>query len=211
MTVLSQSDNSPAMPQPFIITRAADLPTARWAGGTTTQLAIFPPHASFQQRNFDWRVSTATVEQSGPFTRLDGFKRTLMLLSGAGVKLDFAGGRREKLSEPFQQISFLGQDGVNCQLIGGKVVDFNVIYRPALNAWVEVCHGPAGANRQISGIKAVTVAYVLFGELTILQSIALPEQKAFRGDLAVIPCGCCREVVFSQQSAVILVRIKPEA
>ena len=34
-----------------------------WTGGTTTQLAIWPEEADYASRRFDWRVSSARVEQ----------------------------------------------------------------------------------------------------------------------------------------------------
>lgn len=39
-----------------------DYAVSRWSGGTTTQLAIFPPGASYADRDFLWRVSSAAVE-----------------------------------------------------------------------------------------------------------------------------------------------------
>lgn len=54
-----------------------------WAGGTTTQLAIYPKDASYADRSFLWRLSTAVVElEESSFTKLPGFDRYLMLLEG---------------------------------------------------------------------------------------------------------------------------------
>jgi len=36
--------------------------TSSWSGGTTTQIAIFPPEAEYADRDFLWRVSSAAVE-----------------------------------------------------------------------------------------------------------------------------------------------------
>ncbi len=33
-----------------------------WSGGTTTELFIYPEVAEYSERNFDFRISTATVE-----------------------------------------------------------------------------------------------------------------------------------------------------
>ena len=57
--------------------------TSGWSGGTTTELFIFPPTADYQQRNFQFRLSTATVEADrSDFTLLNGISRKLMVLSG---------------------------------------------------------------------------------------------------------------------------------
>jgi environmental stress-induced protein Ves len=56
---------------------------ANWPGGTTTQLFIYPPSADYQKRDFQFRLSTATVEtEKSDFTPLPGFSRKLMVLSG---------------------------------------------------------------------------------------------------------------------------------
>ena len=54
-----------------------------WSGGTTTQLYIFPPDASYQERNFIFRLSTARVEiEKSTFTSLPGVTRKIMILDG---------------------------------------------------------------------------------------------------------------------------------
>jgi len=54
-----------------------------WSGGTTTQLYIFPPDASYQKRNFIFRLSTARVEmEKSEFTSLPGVTRKIMILDG---------------------------------------------------------------------------------------------------------------------------------
>lgn len=57
--------------------------TTSWSGGSTTELFIYPPEADFKQRNFDFRLSTATVEvEASDFTPLQDVSRTLMVLDG---------------------------------------------------------------------------------------------------------------------------------
>ncbi len=138
--------------------------TTKWAGGETTQLALFPATGAFADRNFDCRISTATVQQSGPFTALPGFKRILCLLEGNGMELNIttaAGPRVEILREPLARIDFDGGDTVTARLLGGPVRDFNVIFRPAVSASVcsyvsaqrvmtyAVSTPPAGQNKEV--------------------------------------------------------------
>ena len=57
--------------------------TSQWSGGSSTQLYIFPFHASYTKRNFDLRISTARVEVAeSTFTALPGINRKLMILDG---------------------------------------------------------------------------------------------------------------------------------
>ncbi|MDR2890019.1 MAG: HutD family protein [Alistipes sp.] len=65
------------------LVRKDELAVARWSGGTTTQLAIYPAGASYAERDFVWRVSTATIEEEeSVFTPLPGVARVLVILSG---------------------------------------------------------------------------------------------------------------------------------
>lgn len=66
------------------ILKAADFKTTKWAGGSTTELYIFPPEANYASRNFNFRISSATVEiEKSSFTVLPEISRHLMVLSGS--------------------------------------------------------------------------------------------------------------------------------
>lgn len=57
--------------------------TIKWSGGETTELFISPVGSSYADRNFDFRLSTATVEvEESVFTALSGVSRVLMVLEG---------------------------------------------------------------------------------------------------------------------------------
>ena len=67
----------------YIITKKEALKTNTWAGGTTTQLAIFPTEAEYTKFNFDFRISYATVEiPASTFTFMPGVTRHLTILKG---------------------------------------------------------------------------------------------------------------------------------
>lgn len=54
-----------------------------WKGGKTTQLCIVPENASLQERNFDLRISSATIDlESSEFSDFRGYRRYLMKLEG---------------------------------------------------------------------------------------------------------------------------------
>jgi environmental stress-induced protein Ves len=53
-------------------------------GGQTTEIAV---SAGASLADFDWRVSIAEINADGPFSAFAGVDRTLVLLSGAGVRL----------------------------------------------------------------------------------------------------------------------------
>lgn len=63
---------------------SADYDTTRWSGGTTTQIAISPAGARYADRDFLWRVSSATVElDASDFTPLPDYERFLSTLQGS--------------------------------------------------------------------------------------------------------------------------------
>lgn len=54
-----------------------------WKGGKTEQLCIEPIDASLQERNFDLRISSATIDlERSEFSDFRGYRRYLMKLEG---------------------------------------------------------------------------------------------------------------------------------
>lgn len=105
------------------IIRKAEQNTTTWAGGTTTQLAIFPPDALYSDRNFLWRISSAKVEaEESIFTSLPGIWRLIMVLEGE-LHLVHEGHHKVTLT-PFEQDSFSGDWTTKSY---GKVTDFNLM------------------------------------------------------------------------------------
>ncbi|TIN81446.1 MAG: HutD family protein, partial [Mesorhizobium sp.] len=70
------------------ILRAAEYRSMPWknGGGVTTEIAVSPSGAGLD--DFDWRVSMARVELSGPFSQFAGIDRTLAVLEGEGIVLE---------------------------------------------------------------------------------------------------------------------------
>ena len=67
----------------FIQIPSEEFKINKWSGGTTTQLFIYPPKANYQQQNFNFRLSSATVEtEESSFTVLPEVSRKLMILDG---------------------------------------------------------------------------------------------------------------------------------
>lgn len=94
--------------------------------GVTREVAAFPPGSGFE--TFDWRVSIADVAADGPFSIFPGIDRTLTILSGEGVALEVAG-RSSRLRPGAEPHSFPGDQPAGCTLLGGPVVDLNVMSR----------------------------------------------------------------------------------
>ena len=103
----------------------ANYTITRWSGGTTTQIAIAPPGASYPERDFLWRISSAAVEdERSTFTPLPDYHRWLMLLEGS-LLLSHNGGAAFRL-EPFRVHEF---DGGAATESVGLCRDFNLMLR----------------------------------------------------------------------------------
>ena len=76
---------------------------------------------------FEWRVSIAHIEASGPFSDFAGYDRKMVLLKGEGVELDFADGSRSSLRCVGDLTEFDGALPVQCTLRGGPCVDLNLM------------------------------------------------------------------------------------
>ncbi len=111
--------------------RPAGYREMKWrnGGGSTTEVAIEPAGAALQATApFLWRLSMARVEQDGPFSRFAGYDRTLVLLEGRGVHLDFgAAAPPVTLAAPLAAVAFAGEWATDCRLLDGPVRDFNVM------------------------------------------------------------------------------------
>jgi len=109
------------------ILRARDRVASPWknGGGTTTEVARFPPGADLE--NFGWRVSIAKVERGGPFSSFPGIDRQLALLEGR-LSLTIAG-RTVALSADGEPIQFPGDVATEAAIHEGPVTDLNVMTR----------------------------------------------------------------------------------
>jgi len=111
------------------ILRASDYKVMPWknGGGETTEIAASPPGAGLA--DFDWRVSMAKVAGDGPFSLFPGIDRTLAILDGAGIVLSVEGAQPRQLTLETEPHSFPADIATSATLIGGTVVDFNVMSR----------------------------------------------------------------------------------
>ena len=98
---------------------------SRWSGGSTTQLAIAPEGAQYADRDFLWRVSSATVElEESDFTPLPDYDRQIATLRGE-ISLRHGDGAPIAL-RPYQVYRF---DGGAPTHACGCCTDFNLMLR----------------------------------------------------------------------------------
>ena len=149
------------------IIKEKDFNTNAWSGGTTTELFIYPPEATYAKRDFGFRISSAVVEdKESLFTDFSGYMRRLMILEGE-ISLQIE--NKEVRMPPYKEVAFSGADKVRSF---GECVDFNVIYRPEYKARVEY----ANEMWQIATNEWVII-YNLKGDIDVKVDEAIMKMK----------------------------------
>jgi environmental stress-induced protein Ves len=111
------------------VLRAADHKVMPWknGAGSTTEIAIFPEGAGLEA--FGWRLSMAGVTADGPFSAFAGIERTLAVLEGEGIALDIEGRGTLTVTRDGKPASFPGDAPTAGRLLGGPILDLNVMSR----------------------------------------------------------------------------------
>lgn len=100
-----------------------DMSVSNWTGGTTKELSIYPKAAKYLDRNFIWRLSSATIEtEESDFSKLPDYNRVLVVLEG-DVVLAHQDERVARLKQ-YEQDRF---DGAFKTKSFGKITDYNLM------------------------------------------------------------------------------------
>ena len=107
----------------FHVVRFEDVKPQPWknGGGVTRELLAWPNAE-------DWlvRVSVADIEQNGPFSAFPGIKRSITVLSGAGIWLDAPFNIELRPKDP--PCTFSGDVVPHCELLRGPTRDLNAMF-----------------------------------------------------------------------------------
>lgn len=166
------------------VLRAAGRIAVPWknGGGVTREIAASPEGAPMDA--FDWRISLADVAADGPFSAFPGVDRTLTVVDGAGMDLT-VGGERLLVDERFVPRDFPGDRPTDGRLLGGPVVNFNVMHR---RDRAEVVTGVVrGSLPVVVPDRAVVVVVALRGT-TVLEARSPESERMTLGryDAAVL-------------------------
>ena len=102
-----------------------DYKVSTWSGGKTTELAIAPEGAGYGDRDFLWRLSSATVDlDESDFTELPDYDRLITPLDGV-MTLTHNGGEPIELNPGDVD----GFDGAWHTHSVGRCTDFNLMLR----------------------------------------------------------------------------------
>lgn len=134
------------------IHRAEERRFSPWknGGGETAEIRCHPDGAGFD--DFGWRISTARVAASGPFSTFPGVTRCLTVITGGQLHLAFPGGRIALLDDRSAPLVFPGDIPCDCTLTGAAVLDLNVMVRAPFAC--TVTRGSTGAETGVCFVFA---------------------------------------------------------
>lgn len=131
------------MPRHSIL-KPANYVIQKWKNGrgSTSQIGIEPQTASFPFDPYHWRVSSARVNASGPFSQFPGYDRLLVLVHGEKLVLkEHSLGELRPLRDlkPFEILRFAGEKEIHAEAEGLDLVDYNLFWkRGAVDAQCDV-------------------------------------------------------------------------
>ena len=157
--------------------RAKDFQVSDWSGGKTKQLYLSPPTGHYGKRDFDYRLSTATVELTeSQFSDLSGFHRILMSLDHT-LHLHNASRQEKTVLAPFTPYIFEGSDSITSR---GTCTDFNLIYSDHYQGqMIAISDG-----QELSRDEAIQFIYALSD--LMVTGIGLPSLNLETGQLLIV-------------------------
>ncbi len=177
-----------------------------WSGGTTVELFVFPPEASYARRDFRFRLSSATVEtETSEFTSLPGISRQLMLLSG-NLTVHHEG-HHSRILKKFEVDQFEG-DWKTSSI--GQCTDFNLMTSGNTRGNLMGMELQKGASHLVSPEPESDwqFVYVFSGNLDVLLPDGIVALST--GDLLVNPQPEVMEIKATEKSELVLVFVNPK-
>lgn len=167
------------------IIRGNDLPLSTWSGGISRQYWIFPRNSSYQEKNFLFRLSTAssTKEEETGYTSLPGITRHLIILEGSIIisheKKD------PKIMTPYQEIDIF--DGGWKTSAKGICRDFNLMIHQSGTGNLQVLKGNQKIYLNSLNSKSHQWLAFLAAEQEIQLILPLEQKiRLFPGDLLLV-------------------------
>lgn len=171
------------------LVRLCDVVPVPWrnGGGVTRELAVSPTDGEW-----NWRMSVAEVEASGPFSRFEGIDRWFAVLEGAGVQLDVQG-KTHRLTQASAPFYFDGGESTQCTLVDGRTQDFNLMVRRGSTP-ARMLHIHSSKNFVVDAPKIIAV-FALKTEATVQFDSKLARMPPQSLAWASVPAGTRVEVV----------------
>jgi uncharacterized protein len=144
----------------------------RNGAGTTLEIAREPVAGS----DFLWRLSLATIAADGPFSSYPGYRRSVTLVAGQGLRLAIDDKPPVALEAVGASALFDGAAAVHCALAGGPCSDLSLMVRaPGTIVSVRRLHGEEARVLPLAA-AARSAVFCLRGSARLVQSHRQLEQ-----------------------------------
>jgi environmental stress-induced protein Ves len=173
-------------------------------GGITTEIAREPATSE----DFDWRVSIAEIAQDGDFSLFPGVDRTLMLLDGGGVELEFGDGTPVQLTQRFARHLFPGEAPVSCRLLDGPTRDFNLMLRRGVVSGELLARPIVGPMVFFAETGVSWLVHVVSGAVQIKDNSVLAEIGAGDTLLLSAATGAAHHTILNGHGELVLARLQ---
>ena len=169
----------------MLLLREAQYLPVPWknGGGVTREIHREPAEPAA----FDWRLSLATLDRPGPFSPFPGYQRTLVLVRGAGVELDFGAHGAARLARIGELVTFDGAWVTQCRLLEGASSDLNLIVSQERAECMARCESIRAAERIETAGWTETFVCCVEGAVEIMTSVTGPHV------LTPVDVACCGE------------------
>lgn len=133
-----------------------DITPSNWAGGSTYQYCIFPENTLYSDRNFDIRISCATINvNQSDFTRFEGYRRHLVMLDNA---LKIVHNNIAKKFDSLEVFTFDSNDRITSF---SKGTDFNIMLsKKHTGELVRIQEGKVISSAKLTMLFALTESMI---------------------------------------------------
>jgi len=131
-----------------------------WSGGLTYEYMVYPKTANYADRNFAFRISSATIEKvPSEFTIFKGYHRYLVMLDNS---LDIEVNKEKKIYEKYQIMEFNSDDEVTSYTKG---TDFNwMVSEKISHHKLKITNGNQNCNAQIILLFSLDTTFITINE-----------------------------------------------
>jgi len=129
----------------IILLSKKDSKASIWSGGLTYEYMIYPETANYADRDFVFRISSATIEQvPSEFTKFKGYHRYLVMLDNS---LDIEVNKEKKIYKKYEIMEFSSADEITSYTKG---IDFNwMVSEKTSHHKLEITNGNQNYNAEI--------------------------------------------------------------
>lgn len=131
-----------------------------WSGGLTYEYIIYPKTANYADRDFAFRISSATIKQTpSEFTKFEGYYRYLVMLDN---DLEVEVNKEKKAYEKYEIMEFNSNDDV---ISYTKGTDFNwMVSEKISHHKLEIANGNQSCNTEVVIVFSLDTTVITINE-----------------------------------------------